>query len=339
MKKRILLFVLFVCLSLQITGCTSFGTLNSQNNLIVYTSHSPSFIGEIVDEFEHKYHIPVNIVKAGTGELIDRIRDEKDEPLADILWGGSTSLLVKNKDLWEDYVCSNDSSFYEQYQNSDHLFTRFTVLPCTLIVNQDLLGDIKVEGYKDLLNPKLNGKIAMCDPRKSSTAFESVTNMLYTMGDGNPDNGWDYIEQFLENCNGEILSSSSAVFNKVINGEYAVGVTYEGAGMYIDPESSIKLVYPEEGTIANADGITIVKNAKQKKNAEKFIDFVTTKNIQHYTAEKCFRRSVRTDVQTDNFVDFNSMKKITIDIDYVINNESAILDHFDELQEKVKTNK
>lgn len=338
MKRKILALIACLCLSLQLSGCSSLSHLDSKNNLIIYTSHSPSFTDAIIEEFEQKTHIHVNVVKAGTGELIDFIREEADDPLADILWGGSNSMMVKNQDLWEEYTSANDAACYPQYQNTDHLFTRFNIMPCAIILNTDLLDGVEVKGYKDLLNPKLKGKIAMCDPRKSSTALESVTNMLYVMGDGNPDNGWEYIEQFLENCNGDILSSSSSVFNKVINGEYAVGVTYEGAAMYIEPDSPIKLIYPEEGTIANADGITIIKNAKQKENAQKFIDFVTSKEIQTYVAAECFRRSVRPDVKTDNFVDFDSIKTIDIDINYVIENDEKILDTFDELYEKVRAN-
>lgn len=338
MKRKMLAFIICLCLSLQLGGCASYSNLDAQNNLIIYTSHAPSFIDSIIEEFEQKTHIHVNVVKAGTGELVNRIREEADDPLADILWGGSNSIMVKNKDLWEEYTSVNDDAFYPQYQNTDHYFTRFNVMPCAIILNTDLLDGIEVKGYEDLLNPKLKGKIAMCDPRKSSTAFESVTNMLYVMGNKNPDDGWDYMEQFLENCNGEILSSSSNVFNKVINGEYAVGVTYEGAAMYIEPDSPIKLIYPEEGTIANADGITIIKNAKQKKNAQKFIDFVTSQEIQTYVAAECFRRSVRPDVKTDNFADFDSIKTIDADINYVIENEEKILETFDKLHDKVKAN-
>ncbi len=338
MKKKVVAFILGIILCLQLGGCASNLQIDPKDNLIIYTSHAPSFIDPIIEEFENKTNIHVNIVKAGTGELVERIREEGNEPLADILWGGSYSIMVKNQDLWEKYTSVNDTAFYPQYQNTDHLFTRFNIMPCAIIINTDLLDGIEVNGYEDLLNPRLKGKIAMCDPRKSSTALESVTNMLYVMGDGNPDNGWDYVEKFIENCDGQILSSSSAVFNKVINGEYAVGVTYEGAAMYIEPDSAIKLIYPKEGAIANADGITIIKNAKQRKNAEKFIDFVTSQEIQTYISKECFRRSVRTDVKTDNFVDFDSIKTIDIDVNYVIENDTKILDKFDEICDKVKDN-
>ncbi len=63
-----------------------------------------------------------------------------------------------------------------------------------ILVNTDLIGDIKIEGYEDLLNPELKGKIAYPDPASSSSAFNQLTNMLVAMGgDYESQEGWDYV--------------------------------------------------------------------------------------------------------------------------------------------------
>lgn len=41
--------------------------------------------------------------------------------------------------------------------------TRFTDIPSVLMVNTNLLGGMKIQGYEDLLDERLKGKIAMCD--------------------------------------------------------------------------------------------------------------------------------------------------------------------------------
>ncbi|NOU73026.1 hypothetical protein GC098_16635 [Paenibacillus sp. LMG 31458] len=51
-----------------------------------------------------------------------------------------------------------------------------------LLVNKKLIGDIKIEGYEALLNPKLKGKIAFTDPSKSSTGLTIIANILQTVG-------------------------------------------------------------------------------------------------------------------------------------------------------------
>ena len=62
------------------------------------------------------------------------------------------------------------------------------------MVNTKLIGNIKVEGYQDLLNPALKGKIAFADPSKSSSSFEHVVNILYAMGKGDPEKGWSFVQ-------------------------------------------------------------------------------------------------------------------------------------------------
>ena len=91
--------------------------------------------------------------------------------------------------------------------------TRFTDVPSVLLVNTDLAGEGKIEGYEDLLNPRLHGKIAMADPALSSSSYEQLINMLYAMGKGNPEDGWDYIRSLADNLDGNLLESSAAAFD------------------------------------------------------------------------------------------------------------------------------
>lgn len=46
------------------------------------------------------------------------------------------------------------------------------------IVNTDLAGDIEINGFADLLNPALKGKIAAGDPVNSSSAFRACRRSL-----------------------------------------------------------------------------------------------------------------------------------------------------------------
>ena len=139
--------------------------------LVVYSPNSEGLMNATIPLFEEKYGIEVEVIQAGTGELIKRIQSEKNDPYADVLFGGSWSLAYDNKDLWEPYVSPNDKNVMDAYKNTCGFITGNVLDGSCLIVNTDLIGDIKVEGYADLLNPKLKGKIATADPANSSSAF------------------------------------------------------------------------------------------------------------------------------------------------------------------------
>ena len=216
-------------------------------------------------------------------------------------------------------------------KNVEGPLTRFTDIPSVIMVNTNLIGDIEVNGYEDLLNPALKGKIAHCDPSKSSSSYEHLINMLYAMGKGDPEQGWDYVEKLCENLDGKLLSGSSAVYKGVADGEYTVGLTFEeGGAKYVADGAPVKLIYMEEGVISKPDGVYIIKDAKNMENAKAFIDFITGKDAQNIIVEQLNRRSVRKDVPAPNGVTPKS------DINLIYDEEGVVLGKKQEWLDKFK---
>lgn len=70
------------------------------------------------------------------------------------------------------------------------------------------------------------------------------------------------------------------VRDKMIGGEAAIGVIYSGEAIYTQKENpDLVYVIPEEGTNVWIDSWVILKNAPNKENAEKFIDFMCRADI------------------------------------------------------------
>lgn len=303
------------------------------DQLIIYCPHPLEFIDPIVNEFESTYGIQVEVIAAGTGELLTRVEAESSDPLGDVMWGGSMSTLEPKKEFFEPYQSENEGSVYPEYKNEDGFITRFTTIPSVIMINKNLIGDIKIEGYEDLLNPALKGKIANADPSKSSSSFEQVINQLYAMGNGTPDAGWAYVEKFIANLDGKLLSGSSAVYKGVADGEYSVGLTFEeGAAKYVKDGAPVEIVYPVEGTITKADGVAIIKGAKNIGNAKLFINFVTSQETQTLIANELNRRSVRTDVgAAEGLKELNDIFLISDDAAWSTENKQNILDQYKDI--------
>ena len=79
------------------------------------------------------------------------------------------------------------------------------------------------------------------------------------------------------------------VRDKMIGGEAALGVIYSGEAIYTQRENpDLAYVVPEEGSNVWIDSWVIPKNAPNKENAEKFIDFmcrpeIALKNFEYIT--------------------------------------------------------
>lgn len=306
---------------------------SDENKVVIYCPHPLAFINPLVEEFEKESGVKVEVVAAGTGELLKRVESEKSNPLADIFWGGSLSTMKPKAALFEEYRSVNEDHIQKDFKNTEGSITRFTDIPSVIMINTNLIGDVKVEGYEDLLNPALKGRIAFADPSKSSSSYEHLINMLYAMGNGDPDKGWDYVTKLAKNLDGKLLSGSSAVYKGVADGEYAVGLTFEeGGAKYVADGAPVKLVYMKEGVISKPDGIYIIKNAKHMENAKKFIDFITSKQAQSLITQKLHRRSVRDDVEAPvGLLPKSEIKSITDNEEVVNKNKKAWLDKFKDI--------
>ena len=273
--KKILCILLAMAMMMAVTAAFA-----DDDVLVIYSPNSDTEVDNIIPAFEAATGIKVDLLSMGTGECVTRIESEKDNPQADVMWGGMNyGVYVQHPDLWADYTSPNEELIDEGYRQKDIKAYSNSNLSGSgaLIVNKTLAGElgIEIKGYKDLLNPALKGKIASGDPTKSSSAWAELTNMLLVMGDEPYDEkAWEYVEQFVANLDGIQLDSSSAIYKGVADGEYVVGVSYEDPCIKMLADGAdVYVVYPEEGAVWLPAATAIVKGAPHEANAQKFIDF------------------------------------------------------------------
>ena len=280
-------------------------------DLVIYSPNSEGLLNATIPLFEEKYGVNVELIQALSLIHIS-------EP---------------NEDLWEPYVSANDANVIDAYKNKCGFITGNVLDGSVLIVNTDLIGDIKIEGYEDLLNPALKGKIATADPANSSSAFAPLTNMLLAMGGYEDDKAWQYVHDLFENVDGKICESSSGVYKGVADGEYVVGLSYEDpcAQLVLDG-APVKIVYMKEGTVFLPASATIIKGAKNIDNAKLFIDFILSEEVQNIWGSTLTNRPVMKDAATnDAMTPMADINVIEEDIPYVSAHKSELVDKYTEI--------
>ena len=192
---------------------------------------------------------------------------------------------------------------------------------------------MNIEGYSDLIKPELKGKIATADPANSSSAFAQLTNMLQAEGGYSDAKAWTYVKDLFTLIDGKIGSSSSGVYKAVADGEMAVGLSYEDPAVkLLNDGANVKVVYPKEGTVFLPASAAIIKNAKNKENAKKFIDFIISQDVQDTLGTTTTNRPVRKNAKTsENMKPIEQIKVLTEDYDYVIKNKSNIVKKYNEV--------
>lgn len=322
------MFVVFICSS------TESKSDDQSQKLVVVSPHPTEFMIPLIQEFENESGIAVELKNSGTSDAINEIISDSN---TDVLWGGSVLSVGPYEDYFYSYETPNRADFTEEYADFSDKITCFTNVPSVLMVNEDIIGDIEISGYEDLLQEELKGQIAFADPAKSSSSFEHLVNMLYAMGDGNPEKGWDYVDALVKNLDGVLLDNSSEVYKGVANGRFKVGLTFEEAAFtMLKAGKHIKIVYMKEGVVSTPDGIYINKNSSRIENAKKFVDFMTSKDAQRYIANNLGRRSVREDViGASMLIPIYEMLGCKADRQEVISNKQKWLDSFRDLSVEV----
>lgn len=327
--------------------------------LVVYSPNSDGEVEGLLYYWAEKNGVKVNLQSMGTGEALAKISAEKDNPQADLMFGGmNLGAYLQHEGLFEEYVAEGYDKIPEGYRTHVEkypFFTHYGLSGSNLLVNVNLEKEMiengeldgEIKGYADLLNPALKGKIAMGDAAGSSSALAQLTNMLLVMNtdakkdglDGElafgPDaKGWEYVEKFMLNLDGKILGSSSALYKGTEAGEYVVAATYEDPSIALltDGSQNVRVVYPEEGAVWLPAASAIVKDAKNLDNAKSFIDFLVSDDGQKQIAKLTYR-PVRDDIIHENefMQPFSDINVAFEDIEYVSNHRSDIQAKFKDM--------
>lgn len=340
MKKVILAMCLLI--TGLFVGCGSDSKDKVSNQVVIYSPNADDEVNALIPPFEKATGIKVILQSMGTGDCLARIDAEKENPQADINWGAINLPVYKtHPDLWEKYVSPNEKNLPDQFKTYNGYFTNYKLSGSgALLINKDVLKSLglkpeDIKGYKDLLRPELKGKIAMGDPTASSSAFAELTNMLLVMSEKPYSNdAWDYVDKFIKQLNGNIISSSSQIYRATADGEYAVGVSYEDPCISLiqNGADNLEVVYPEEGAVWLPAGVAIVKNAQNKENAQKFIDFLISDEGQKILANTTIRPA-NTNIPNGNkyLKPFSDIKQAYEDIEYCADNKNDIQEKWTKL--------
>jgi len=271
-----------------------FGAPALAQKVVVYTSNDSNLNRFVFDAFNKETGIEIEQVEAGSGVIFRRIQSERERPLGDIVWGVSRTLLRSNKALLAPYASKNKDAVPAQFRDADDAWIGSNVHILVILQNTKLIPENEgPKSWADLMDAKWKGKVAFTDPANSGSAYSNLTMLAELWGPGEV--GWEEVWQLLANT--RVLNRSSLVFQGVGNGEFALGMSLEYAGyQWSSNGAPVKVIYPSDGTIAQMEGVAIIKGGPNTENAKQFVDYVTRKDVREAILRFAFRRPARQDL-------------------------------------------
>ena len=280
MKKISLLLSLFILVS-----CA----YESSEELTIYTSRQPQLLEPIIETFYQETGIKVNLLSGNAQELMERIVIEGDESKADLF------MTVDAGVLWQaaerDIFAEIDSDILknnipEYLRDSNNLWFGLSKRARTIVYSSDQFSDGDFSTYEDLADPKWQGKLCL---RTSKKVYNRslMASMIDAYGF---DQAKKIVSGWVSNLATEVFSNDTNALKAVSSGQCGVTIvnTYYLARLLDDPKyNNLNLFWANQndrGVHVNISGAGIVKTTKNKTNAIKLLEYLSSEDAQDFYA-------------------------------------------------------
>ncbi len=279
-----------------------------EGEINLYTGRHYETDQELYDAFTEKTGIKVNVIKGGDDELIARIKREGDASPADLLMTADAGRLhrAKSQDLLQE-VNSDvlNENIPSKLRDKDGKWFGLTKRARVIAYAKDRVNPEEIQTYMDLTKDQFQDRVLI---RSSSNIYNQslVASMIELDGEEKAE---EWAEGIVDNMAREPKGGDTDQAKAVASGEGDVAVMntyYLGKMLNSEDEEEVKVgeqlgvIFPNQdstGTHVNISGIGVSASSKNKENATKFIEFLTTKTAQKQFAEANYEYPVNPEVQ------------------------------------------
>lgn len=268
----------------------------------IYSYRQPELIQPLLDAFTKETGITTNVLFLDKG-LVERMTAEGENSPADVILTVDIARLTEAKEGGvtqpvKDDVINKDipANFRDPEGNWFGLTTRGRVV----YASKERVKDTAIT-YEELADPKWKGKICMRDGQHSYNIGLFASMIAH--------HGADYTEKWLTGLknnlvtrpNGSDRSQAKAIFagecDLAIGNTYYVGVmlTNDKEPEQKDWANSLRVIFPnaaDRGTHVNISGMAMAKNAPNRDNALKLMQFLSEGEAQKIYAEQVYEYPV-----------------------------------------------
>ncbi|MBB4145274.1 iron(III) transport system substrate-binding protein [Rhizobium rhizoryzae] len=229
--------------------------------------------------FERHSGLTVSMQRKSTGEILDQIRLEKNNPSVDVWWGGTgdTHLQAASENLLEAYTSKHETDVLPWAQNffdmSGGRAAGIYAGALGFAYNSELLKKANLAApncWKDLISEAYRGKIQSGNPNSSGTAFTTLATLIQLFGE---DEAFTYMKALDRNI-ADYTKAGSAPVKAAARGETLIGISFmHDAVTQKEAGAPLVIVAPCEGTGYEIGAVSIVLGTKNRDLARRFVDF------------------------------------------------------------------
>jgi len=321
--KRVIIFISTI---LVLSSCGE--TSKESDEINLYSQRHYKVDEQQYEAFEKETGIKVNVVKANADELIERLKNEGDNSPADLFITVDAGKLQKAKDL--DLLQKISSPIINQNVDIDLKDVNGYWIPITyrariIVYSKERVNVGELSTYANLTNEKWRNKVLV---RSSSNAYNQalLSSIVANRGEEAATN-WasELVKNFARDPKGndrdQVKAITAGQGDLAIVNSYYIGLLLSSENdEEIKAGNSVGVFFPnqgeeESGSHINVSGIGLAKNAPNKENAIKLMEFLTSESAQKTYTNTSYEYPANPNVEPNEIVKkWGSFKKDILDL-------------------------
>lgn len=277
--------------------------------VVVYSARGNTLTRIPFNKYFRETGIHIKVVHGEIDELLERLNKEGANSPADVL------LTVDAGSLWvatqaglfqpisSDTLTKNVPSYLRDPNNNWFGLSRRVR---TIVYSTKRVRSSELSTYEDLANPKWKYKLCLRTAKKVYN--QSLVAMMIA------ENGVEETEKivkgWVQNLAVNPFDKDNDVIHAINDGKCDVGIVnhyYFGRLIKADPSKQVSLFWPnqsesESGVYVDISGAGVLKNAKNKEQAVRFLEWLSSKRAQNLFADSNMEYPVNPNVKPNSQV-------------------------------------
>lgn len=254
----------------------------AQGQLNMICAPAADWCEAIAAGFQRDTGTRVNMVRKSSGEILAQVKAEAQNPRLDVWFGGSaeTHISAAEERLLQPYTSANMGNLHpwavKAHEAAKGHCTGVSSGAIGIVYNRELLarkGYPVPRSWEDLLNPAFKGEVQMPNPNSSGTAYTIIAGLIQIWDENR---AFDYMKKLHPNINA-YTRSGAAPLQSVARGESTFAISFNMETITAQQSGfPVELIYPPEGTSYEVACVSVIRGARNEREAKRFIDWYLT---------------------------------------------------------------
>jgi iron(III) transport system substrate-binding protein len=278
----------------------------------LYTNRHYDTDEEILNRFTEETGIEVNVLKGDSDQLIERIAREGKNSPADVLITADAGRLhrAKERDILQSVSTETlTQNVPANLRDEDNYWYGLTIRGRVIVYSKDRVDPEDLAGYGDLTSDQWQDKIVV---RSSENIYnQSLLASLVSIYGEEWAEEWaaGVVDNMARKPQGNDRAQATAV--AAGEGDLAIMNTYYLGKMInsdnpaeVEVAENVGIHFPdgENGTHINVSGAGVVKNAPNKDNAVKLLEYLSSASAQKFFASANYEYPVNPEVEASELL-------------------------------------